>query len=98
MESIVNNSSISENFKLYQNYPNPFNPVTTINFSIPRQGNVTLKVYDVTGKAVKTLINEQRAAGIYTVSFDGNNLPSGAYFYRLESGEFKEVKRMILVK
>ncbi|MCB0727602.1 MAG: T9SS type A sorting domain-containing protein [Ignavibacteriae bacterium] len=93
-----NNSSISENFKLYQNYPNPFNPVTTINFSIPRQGNVTLKVYDVTGKAVKTLINEQRAAGIYTVSFDGNNLPSGAYFYRLESGEFKEVKRMILVK
>ena len=91
-------ASLPFEYKLSQNYPNPFNPVTTINFSIPKQRNVTLKVYDVTGKEVIILINEQRSAGNYTVSFDGANLPSGTYFYRLESGEFKEVKRMILVK
>ena len=91
-------TNIPFEYKLSQNYPNPFNPGTTINFSIPKQGNVTLKVYDVTGKEVIILINEQRSAGNYTVSFDGANLPSGTYFYRLESGEFKEVKRMILVK
>lgn len=89
-------------YKLSQNYPNPFNPVTTINFSIPKQGNVTLKVYDVTGKEVRTLINEQRSAGNYTVSFSatggGSSLSSGVYFYRLESGDFKETRRMILLK
>ena len=98
---ILNNedeTSLPFEYKLSQNYPNPFNPVTTINFSIPKQGNVTLKVYDVTGKEVIILINEQRSAGNYTVSFDGANLPSGAYFYRLESGDFKETRRMILLK
>ncbi len=91
-------TSLPSEYKLSQNYPNPFNPVTTINFSIPKQGNVTLKVYDVTGKEVRTLINEQRSTGNYTVSFDGGSLSSGVYFYRLESGKYKEVKRMILVK
>ncbi|HMQ70442.1 MAG TPA: T9SS type A sorting domain-containing protein, partial [Ignavibacteria bacterium] len=97
-----NNSIFPKEIQLYQNYPNPFNPVTTINFSIPKQGNVKLEVYDVTGKKVKTLINGLRAAGNYTINFSategGSNLSSGVYFYRIESGDFIEVKRMILIK
>ncbi|HMR40108.1 MAG TPA: S8 family serine peptidase [Ignavibacteria bacterium] len=92
------NSQLPDDYSLSQNYPNPFNPVTTINFSIPKQGNVTLKVYDIAGKEIMTLVNDQRSAGNYKVSFDGVNLSSGAYFYRIESGNFSQVKRMILLK
>ena len=81
-----------------QNYPNPFNPSTKINFSIPKQGLVSLKIYDVLGKEIMTLINEQKTAGSYEVDFNGINLASGAYFYRLESSEFVDIKRMILIK
>ena len=96
------NSQLPDNYSLSQNYPNPFNPVTTINFSVPKQGHVNLKVYDIAGKEIVTLVNEQKSAGNYKVTFSaangGLNLSSGAYFYRLESGEFSEVKRMILLK
>ena len=96
---IVNNlESIPQTFSLMQNYPNPFNPVTKINFSIPKQGFVTLKIYDVLGKEVMTLVNESRPTGNYEVEFNAGNLASGAYFYRIESGEFRDVKRMILLK
>lgn len=83
-------------YELSQNYPNPFNPATKINFAIPKQGLVTLKVYDILGKEVKTLVNEVKLAGFYTVDFTG--LSSGVYFYRIRSGEFTDIKRMMLVK
>ena len=85
-------------FKLYQNYPNPFNPVTHLEFGISKLGFVSLKLYDFLGKEVKTLVNEIRPAGIYKVQFDGGDLPSGVYFYKIESGDFIQVKSMILIK
>lgn len=92
------NSIIPMSFNLSQNYPNPFNPTTKINFSVPKQGLVTLKIYDILGKEVMTLVNETIAAGNYDVSFNGSNLASGAYFYRIESGSFTDIKRMMLIK
>ena len=89
-------SSIS--FQLSQNYPNPFNPATNIQFTIQNSGHVNLKVYDVLGREVKNIVNEFKQAGSYIVSFDGSELSSGIYFYRLESGDFVQVKRMILLK
>jgi len=85
-------------YKLSQNYPNPFNPVTKINFSLPKQGFATLKVYDILGREVRILINEMKQAGNYSVDFDASHLSSGIYFYRLESGSFSNVKKMILIK
>ncbi|MBK6538558.1 MAG: T9SS type A sorting domain-containing protein [Ignavibacteria bacterium] len=81
-----------------QNYPNPFNPNTKINFALPKQGFVSLKVYDVLGKEVMTLVNEQMSAGSYAVDFNAANLSSGVYFFRMESGEFMDIKRMMLIK
>ncbi|MEP7146662.1 MAG: T9SS type A sorting domain-containing protein, partial [bacterium] len=87
-----------DKYELSQNYPNPFNPTTKINFSIPKQGLVTLRIYDVLGKEVMTLINEQKAIGNYEVVFTTDNLSSGAYFYKLEAAEFSAIKRMVLIK
>ena len=87
-----------EKYELAQNFPNPFNPTTKISYSIPHQGLVTLKIYDVLGKEVMTLVNEQKSIGNYEVTFDGANMSSGAYFYRLEAGSFKDIKRMVLIK
>ncbi|MFA7360914.1 MAG: T9SS type A sorting domain-containing protein [Candidatus Kapaibacterium sp.] len=86
------------NYSLSQNYPNPFNPVTKINFAIPKQGIVSLKIYDVLGREVKTLVNEIKSAGFYSVDFNGNDFASGVYFYRLESESFRDTKRMLLIK
>ncbi|MBK9331774.1 MAG: T9SS type A sorting domain-containing protein [Ignavibacteria bacterium] len=83
---------------LYQNYPNPFNPKTTIKFSVSKQGLITLKVFDILGNEVKTLVNDLRNAGEHSVVFDGAGIASGIYFYKLVSGEFAETKRMILLK
>jgi len=83
---------------LFQNYPNPFNPTTHLEFGISKLGFVSLKVFDVLGKEVKTLISEIKPAGFYKVDFDGSNLASGIYFYKLESGNFFQTKRMILLK
>ena len=98
LSDITNNSSAAVGFYLIQNYPNPFNPVTNLEFGIPDLGFVSLKVYDVLGKVVRTLVNENKPAGYYKVEFDGSDLPSGIYFYKLEAGEFVETKRMILLK
>ncbi|MBS1517088.1 MAG: S8 family serine peptidase [Bacteroidetes bacterium] len=94
----TNTVSIPSIFSLSQNYPNPFNPSTKISFSIPKQGFVNMKVYDILGKEVMTLVNEIRQAGNYDVNFNGSSLASGVYFYRLESGNFVDIKRMVLVK
>jgi hypothetical protein len=94
--------SVSNNtpkvFSLSQNYPNPFNPITKINYSIPNSINVSLKVYDILGRLVKTLVNEYKDAGSYFVTFDGSSLASGVYFYRIEAGNFVQSKKMVLVK
>lgn len=85
-------------FKLSQNFPNPFNPVTNISFTIPTQSQVTLKVYDIIGNEIATLVNEVKQEGVYSISFDAKNLASGYYFYRLNAGEFSETMKMVLLK
>jgi hypothetical protein len=85
-------------FILNQNYPNPFNPTTTISFSIPSSGFTSLKVYDILGNEVATLLSEEKYAGNYEVRFNASSLTSGTYFYRLSAGSFTEVKKMILLK
>ncbi|HEX2983276.1 MAG TPA: T9SS type A sorting domain-containing protein, partial [Ignavibacteriales bacterium] len=85
-------------FELTQNYPNPFNPETKINFTIPLNGKTTLKVYDILGREVAALINGEMEKGTHTVNFNGRNLSSGVYIYRLQSGNFTESKKMALIK
>jgi acyl-homoserine lactone acylase PvdQ len=85
-------------FSLEQNYPNPFNPSTTIKYSIPEKSIVTLKVYDILGAEIETLINEEKPAGNYELKSNAANLPSGVYFYQLEAGGYMAVKKMILLK
>ncbi len=86
-------------FNLAQNYPNPFNPTTTIEFTLPQDGRVVLKIYDITGREVVTLVDEERKAGVYhQVVFDASRLASGVYFSRLESGSLQSIKRIVLVK
>ncbi|MBK8553808.1 MAG: T9SS type A sorting domain-containing protein [Ignavibacteria bacterium] len=89
---------IPNSFKLYQNYPNPFNPNTTISYSIVENGFVNLKVYDALGKEVRTLVYQNQHAGTYEVNFDASDLSTGIYLYKFESGNFSEVKRMLLIK
>jgi hypothetical protein len=91
-------TGIPEIYSLSQNYPNPFNPVTRINYSIPKQGLVTIKIYDALGREVQTLINDMKTPGNYIVDFDGTNLSSGVYFYKLASNDFVSIKKMILLK
>ena len=85
-------------FALEQNYPNPFNPITTIKYSIPQNSQLTLKVYDILGSEVATLVNEEKPAGVYEVEFNATKYSSGIYFYQLQAGSFVETKKMILVK
>ena len=85
-------------FKLEQNYPNPFNPITKINWQMPARSQVTLKVYDVLGNEVASLVNEDKEAGYHSIDFDGGELPSGVYFYSLRAGNFIDTKNMILLK
>lgn len=91
-------SSLVKDFSLSQNYPNPFNPSTKINFSIPKNEVVYLRVYDILGREVKTLIAEQLNAGEYQADFDAKNLSSGMYYYSLRAGDNVTVKKMVLVK
>jgi secreted PhoX family phosphatase len=90
--------SMPEKFELNQNYPNPFNPSTTIKFAVAKDGDVSVKVYDLKGQLVKTLVNQRIIVGHYSVDFDAAGLASGVYFYSLETPDFKETKKMILVK
>ena len=87
-----------ETYRLEQNYPNPFNPTTNITYVLPKAENVSLKVYDVLGREVATLVNEVKPAGAYTVPFNASNLASGVYFYKLQAGSFVQTKKMMLVK
>jgi len=89
---------IPSGYSLSQNYPNPFNPITHLEFGISNLGFASLKVYDILGKEIVTLVNEKLSPGTYQVEFDGSGLTSGVYFYRLTAGEFTETKRMMLVK
>ncbi|HEY5534030.1 MAG TPA: T9SS type A sorting domain-containing protein [Ignavibacteria bacterium] len=91
-------TEIPSGFSLSQNYPNPFNPVTKIKFDIPKSSNVKLTVYDITGKEISILANQKVSTGSYEVEFNGENNPSGVYFYRLTTDEFSETKKMILMK
>ncbi len=93
-----NNFSQIKTFGLYQNYPNPYNPSTTINFQIPKAGFVTLKVYDILGREVATLVNGNKPAGKYSVTFNGSKLSTGVYFYRLQSGSSISIKKMVILK
>jgi hypothetical protein len=100
-ENISN--EIPSAFSLYQNYPNPFNPSTNIRYQIPKNSTVSIKIFDLIGKEITTLVNEKQSPGTYEVTFDARyggsaTLPSGIYFYTLTAGDFKETKRMILVK
>jgi len=104
--SVQNEETIPNAFSLEQNYPNPFNPSTKIRFTIPsviasaaKQSQfVSLKVYDVLGNEVTTLVNEDKPAGNYEVNFDARGLTSGIYFYKLSAGSFSQTKKMLLIK
>lgn len=89
---------IPGNYNLYQNFPNPFNPSTEITFELPQKSFVNLKVYNSLGKEISQLVNTEYFPGIYSVAFDGSNLPSGIYFYVLEAGSFSDKKKMALIK
>ncbi len=97
--SLTNNSNNEPgSFALYQNFPNPFNPVTNINFDVPKDGYVTLKVYDILGKEVQTLVSRDLTQGSYTIDFNASKLTSGVYLYKLEANGYTDVKKMMLVK
>ena len=85
-------------YSLNQNYPNPFNPITNIEYRIPSSEVVTLKIYNLNGQEVATLVSENQNAGNHTYTFDGKNLASGIYYYQLVAGDYKEVKKMILLR
>jgi hypothetical protein len=96
---VGSNGNLTPNkFSLEQNYPNPFNPTTQINYSIAKEGLVKISIYDILGREVKTLVNEVKTPGFYAVDFNGTNLSSGMYFYRMESGSFIDTKKMTLIK
>lgn len=91
-------NTLPNNFYLSQNYPNPFNPTTIISYQIPNSGFISLKVFDILGREVKTLVNEVKNAGSYSVEFNAINLVSGVYFYRIESGKYSASKKLLLLK
>lgn len=91
-------AEVPENFSLTQNFPNPFNPSTNIGFRIADFGMVRIVIYDALGREIQTLVNQELSPGTYEVDFNGSNLPSGVYYYMLETENYKESKRMVLVK
>jgi hypothetical protein len=91
-------ANLPAKYELYQNYPNPFNPTTKLSFVIGHSSLVTLKVYDILGRVIATLVNEKINAGKYEVIFDGSGLSSGVYFYRLNAGQYTNTKKFILMK
>ena len=103
-ENICNPSGVQHSinvpdyFALGQNYPNPFNPSTFIDYQLPESNFVTLKVFDVVGHEVETLVNERQDAGNHSVKFNASNLPSGVYFYKIEAGKYRETRKLLLLK
>ena len=97
LTSIEDNTSLFS-YELSQNFPNPFNPSTNISFVIPESGNVTLKVYDILGRKVAEVVNQYLTAGKHELVFTGSDLPSGVYFYKIQAGNYTNIKKMILEK
>ena len=95
---IINSSALPEIYELYQNYPNPFNPSTTISFLLPSKSFVSLKIFDLLGREVATLVSEEMLVGSYSQQWNASNMSSGIYFYRLQAGSFTETKKLILLK
>jgi len=98
VEKTLNDNDAVRTYELVQNYPNPFNPSTMIKYQIPKSGNVTLKIYDILGAEVATLVNEEKSVGRYEVNFDASSLASGVYLYRIQVNDFVDVKKMVLMK
>jgi len=96
--NVKNQTLQPADFTLYQNYPNPFNPVTKIKYQLPLRSEVRLTVYDILGREIKVLVNQEKPAGTYEVQFDGSDLPSGVYFYRMETAKYSAAKKFILIK
>lgn len=96
--SVPEDELLAYDFELKQNYPNPFNPSTRINFAISNASFVNLKVYDVIGNEIATLVSEEKQAGNYEIDFDATGLPGGIYFYQIKSGSFIETRKMTLLK
>jgi hypothetical protein len=95
---IIESGITTKDYVLEQNYPNPFNPTTNIRFNVPKAGNATFKIYDINGKEVATYLEGKIEAGVYKVEFNGADLPSGVYFYKLTIGNFTDTKKMVLTK
>jgi len=96
--AVENDNGFPDRFELEQNYPNPFNPSTTIKYELPKASEVRLSVYDKLGHELSTLVNERREAGVHEVKFDAAGLSSGVYFYRLQAGDFVQLKKLVLLK
>lgn len=90
--------SMPKEYNLFNNYPNPFNPTTIISYSLPKQSYVELKIYDMLGREVSTLVNKEQIAGEYKIKFDGTSLPSSIYIYSIHAGEFRASKKLMLLK
>ncbi len=93
-----NNNTVPTDFSLSQNYPNPFNPITMINYQLPVTSDVNLRIYNQLGQKVATLVKKRQGAGNYQVAWDSSRFSSGIYYYRIEAGEFQDVKKMILLR
>ena len=96
--SVSENPFLIEEYRLSQNYPNPFNPSTTFQYTLPKASDVILTVYDINGRALETLINSRKDAGYHTVQWNAEQYSSGVYFYRIEAGDFQQVKKCLLIK
>jgi hypothetical protein len=96
--NIGDRSSSIREYRLEQNFPNPFNPSTKIKYSVPQQSQVKIKVFDILGNEIETLVNEEKPVGTYKLTWYAENLPSGIYFYQLQAGDFIQTKKMVLMK
>lgn len=94
----IENDLLPTEFRLEQNYPNPFNPSTTIQFALPKTSNITIKIYDILGREVATLIDEEYQPGQYKIIFEAGQLASGLYVYRIQAGDFRETKKLMLLR
>ena len=97
-EEVISEAALPKDYDLYQNFPNPFNPSTMINYQLPMNSFVNLKVYDALGKEIATLVNKVQSPGSYTVTFDASRLPSGVYFYQITAGSYTKVRKMVVTK
>jgi hypothetical protein len=95
--TLENIGIIGEKYELYQNYPNPFNPSTTLSFNLARKESVVIEVFNISGQKVLTILNKTMRAGKHMIEFDDQNLASGIYYYRIETENFQDIKKMILI-